>query len=583
MTEMTRKLRPYWQSVPDIFKYQILSKAVMALWIALLGGITHALLESSGRVAVTSGDFKFLVTSWQGILILLIGIISLFVCVSVDLNSKLILSRHLLEGERAAIVECVKEGFASMQRLFSLRGIGVVIYVGLIAPLVGGLSISSTQSLYIPHFIIDVIKSTPLYRIGVALVLLLFLAIGVANLFILHGIILDRMTAKEASQQSRRLIRGNLRDYLKQNLLFVLVLLVLLLLVTAVFLLIPLALIEVLPLSAGVERVLLLIFIMAGVVLSIGVDLLITPVYIMKMTQVYESYKRNQPVFFTERPKRTHPHAIAEILLAALIVFAGVFFIDSHFDTLFPQESDVHIIAHRAGGIEGPENTLAGFEAGYQAGAWGSETDIQRTKDGYYILNHDNDFKRVAGDERKPSEMTLEEVKTLKVDGEPVPTLEETLEYCRGKMVLFLELKGKTADRQMADDVVRIVKEAGMEKECVLISLKYDLMDYVERTYPGMQTGFLLFASYGDTALLNCDCLALEEESATAASIDSIHKLDKKVLVWTANKKRSQKMIFCSDADGMITDNVAQASQIKEGLAQRTDFERIVDRIGSLL
>lgn len=35
----------------------------------LLGQITQTLLTSTGRVAVTSGDFVFLIKSWQGWLI----------------------------------------------------------------------------------------------------------------------------------------------------------------------------------------------------------------------------------------------------------------------------------------------------------------------------------------------------------------------------------------------------------------------------------------------------------------------------------------------------------------------------------
>ena len=51
-------------------------------------------------------------------------------------------------------------------------------------------------------------------------------------------------------------------------------------------------------------------------------------------------------------------------------------------------------------------------------------------------------------------------------------------------MILFTELKGKTADQKMADDAVSIVKQYHMEDEVVLISLKYDIIDYIESKYP---------------------------------------------------------------------------------------------------
>ena len=122
-----------------------------------------------------------------------------------------------------------------------------------------------------------------------------------------------------------------------------------------------------------------------------------------------------------------------------------------------------------------------------------------------------------------------------------------------------------------------------MEEECVLISLKYDLIDYIETNYPEMQTGFLTFASFGKTASLNCDYLGLEEESATREAINSIHGEGKKVLVWTANEKEVQRHFLCTDADGIITDNVSQAIELISEIEQRSDLERMVDKIKTVI
>ncbi len=283
----------------------------------------------------------------------------------------------------------------------------------------------------------------------------------------------------------------------------------------------------------------------------------------------------------TGRVKETRKHllTVLGIALWLLVTCAATAVMTRQFDTLFPQESSVAIIAHRGGGTEGPENTLAGIEKARELGAYGSEIDIQRTKDGFYVLNHDGNFQRVAGEKRKPEEMTLGEVKALSVEGEPVPTLEAA----KGHVVLFIELKGETADRQMADDTVKAVKECGIEQDCVLICLKYDLIDYIESTSPEIRTGYLTFASFGDTALLNCDYLALEEKSATADAISAVHKQGKKVLVWTANEKKSQKHFLCSTADGLITDEIAQAAELLGELRDRSDLQRMTDRIAAMI
>ena len=580
--KIKEKLRPFTQALPDILNYQIVTKALICIWLYLFSRFFNALLRSSGRVAVTSGDWKFLFTTWQGILILLLGIASLFVYVAFDLNSKIVLSRNLVTGQMVSLEESIKEGFFSIGKLINLRGLLVVLYIALIAPILGiGISISATEKLYIPTFISSVIESSVLYSALAGIAVLIFLALGVANLFILHGTVIDDLSVSEAGRQSRRFIRANWKDYVKQNVIFILLISGSLAGIAIICLFIPLKLVTLLP-AGPLSRLLTIFFVSAGTVVSVLADLFGIPLYLMKMTQLYYSYKQGSEYAFREI-KREKPFRYKQVGIALLIVIAtAVMVMYIRFDHFFPPDTDVKVIAHRAGGNEGGENTLSGLDAAWAAGAYGSEIDIQRTKDGYYVLNHDSTFRRVAGDSRKPEEMTLREVKKLSVDGEPVPTFEEMLISSKGRMVLFTELKGHTADRKMADDAVELIRQYRMEEETVLISLKYDLIDYIETNYPEMQTGFLTFASFGKTAALNCDYLGLEEESATTDAIDAIHKEGKKALVWTANEKGSQKHFLCTDVDGLITDEVSQAVGLVRELEQRSDLDRMIDRIKTM-
>ena len=582
-TKIKERLRPYTQALPDILNYQIVTKVLICIWLFLLGRLFQALLKSSGRVAVTSGDWKFLFTTWQGILILILGIVSLFVYVAFDLNSKIVLSRNLITGQTASLEESIKEGFFSVRKLINPEGLLAVLYIALIAPVLGiGISISATEKLYIPTFISSVIESSVLYSALAGAAVLVFLAMGIANLFMLHGIIIDDLGIGEAGRQSRKIIKANWKDYIKQNVIFILLIAGSLIGIAIVCLFIPLKLITLLP-AGPLSRLLTIIFVTAGTVISVLADLFGIPLYILKMTQLYYSYKQGSEYEFREikREKPVSYKLAGIVVLAAAAIAVCVMYV--RFDQFFPLETDVKVIAHRGGGNEGRENTLSGLEKAWTAGAYGSEIDIQRTKDGYYVLNHDGTFKRVAGDSRKPEEMTLREVKKLSIDGEPVPTYEEMLISSRGRMVLFTELKGNTADIKMADDAIKLVKQYQMEDEVVLISLKYDLIDYIETNYPEMQTGFLTFASFGETAALNCDYIGLEEESATSDAIDAIHREGKKALVWTANEKGSQKHFLCTKIDGIITDNVTQAMDLTTELEHRSDLDRMIDKIKTII
>ena len=584
MRDKQEKLAPYLQALQGILQYQIFTKIILGIWLFLMGRLFRLLLNSTGRVAVSSGDILFLITSWQGILIILCALLSLYVYAAVDLNAKVILSKDLLSGERISALDILKRALPTIRSFINLRGIGVILYIMLIAPILGlGISMTMTKGFYIPTFISSVIADTPLYTAGTTILMLVFLSLGIANFFILHGVVLDGLPVREASAQSRKLMRENWKDYLKQNVLFILVIAVLLIAVVFIVLVLPLLLIQVLPFSTAARRMLTVFFVTSGVLLSMVADLFATPLYLMKMTQLFYLYKKEAPVPFRKREKRNHKLTVLGIAVWILAVTAASVVMTRNFDSLFPRDSSVKIIAHRGGGTEGPENTAAGIEKAWEAGAFGSEIDIQRTKDGYYVLNHDGNFQRVAGDKRKPGDMTLEEIKELSVDGEPVATLEEALTATREKGTLFIELKGASADQQMAEDTVKAIKEYGMEQECVVICLNYEPINYIESHYPEIQTGYLTFASFGDTALLNCDYLALEEESATADVISEIHKQGKKVLVWTVNEKKAQKHFLCSMIDGIITDNASQSMELFSELKERSDLQRMADRILELI
>ena len=161
---VSSRSRPYLEALPDIIRYQIVTKAVLGFWLFLLGRLFRILLYSAGRVAVTSGDFLFLFGTWQGILILLVALISLFLYIALDLNAMIILSRNLLTGKRDTIRNVCLQAVHSISRFLNIRGLGIVFYILLIAPVIGiGFSITLTKGFYIPTFISSVIADTPLY------------------------------------------------------------------------------------------------------------------------------------------------------------------------------------------------------------------------------------------------------------------------------------------------------------------------------------------------------------------------------------------------------------------------------------
>ena len=571
-----QRLLPYRQSVPSILLFQIISSLALQIWMSCFSLISRLLIRSTGHVAVTSGDFSFLFTTWQGILLIILAIVNLFLFVAVDLNALVILCNRLLTGEKPSVLYCIKEGFLSLKRFLNPPGILVVLYVSLLSPIIGfELVISLTRGLYVPKFISSVIWSNPLFSIGAVILIAALFLVGVLFIFILHGTLIDGMTLRKSGSNSINLIRKNKKKFFLEILRFFLVFLAVFaaafvitafIIFLSLFLQIPESvLIPITVFSLSLISCVMLMFI-----------LMTMPLLTLKLTSLYLDFKSEGEWRYEERENRKSPIVIVTAIVLVLLICLTTVSVSCFYNELFPGRVTTGFIAHRAGGSEAPENTAAGLDVAYKMGASGGEIDIQRTSDGSYIVLHDNTFSRVAGVDKKPSEMTLEEVKQLRVDGEPVPTLEDMLDASHGRLTLYVELKGETADKQMADEAVKIIKDRNMTDETVIISLKYDLIDHVESTYPEMNTGFLAFASFGDTAELNCDYLALEEETATVDTINSIHNNGKKVLVWTVNDDEDIEEFIQSGADELITDNLSGAKEIIEELDNQTPMERIV-------
>lgn len=587
--EWIRSFRPYRQSMNDIIRFRILCTAVSSIGLFVLGQLGLLLIRSTGRVAISTGDFDFLFKSWQGPLLIIVGLLVLFLYVVFDLNTQIIYSSKLLHNE-PNLFQSLKEGLLSITKFFTPDGIGIILYISLIAPIVGlGLSISLTKNLYIPTFISSVIRSTPLYQTLYIILITLFFFFGFIHIFILHGILLGKLPVNKADDESRDLMKKNWKNLIRQNIVFILSFTAVNIFLFLFVLIIPLIIL--IPISKDIDSMevfayfVLLLFAIA----FLFVNSFFQSFYLIRMTQLYYEYKGEKLPFIRERKGRRW---IFNVLIVAAVIGLTYFLavtIHKNFDKVFPRQVTTKIIAHRAGGNEAPENTIKGIEKAIELGVAGSEIDIQRTKDGYYIVNHDSTFSRLCKNPNKPSDLALDEIKDLVIhdpnypdDPEEVATFEEMLDAAKGKITLFIELKGDSADQKMVDDAIRMIKEKEMIDQCVLISLKYSLIDYAEKTYPGIQTGYLTFASFGKTEYISCDYLGLEEESATVSVISRIHDSERKVMVWTPNEERSQRHFLLSETDYIITDNVQQAIDMTKELNERIDLVVFLDFLISL-
>lgn len=92
-----------------------------------------------------------------------------------------------------------------------------------------------------------------------------------------------------------------------------------------------------------------------------------------------------------------------------------------------------------------PENSLAAFKAAVDAKI-AIETDIHITADGEVVIFHDDTLQRMCADPRRPEDLTLRELKELRLAGgdQRIPTLKECLQLVDGRVPLLIEFKTKS-------------------------------------------------------------------------------------------------------------------------------------------
>ena len=111
-----------------------------------------------------------------------------------------------------------------------------------------------------------------------------------------------------------------------------------------------------------------------------------------------------------------------------------------------PAFAEPIVIAHRGRDATTPENTLAAFRHSIAAGITILETDVRVTKDGEFVLLHDETVDRTTNGRGSIGDLTLAEVQKLDAgSGERIPTLREALRLVRETGTsLLLDMKPGT-------------------------------------------------------------------------------------------------------------------------------------------
>ena len=148
---------------------------------------------------------------------------------------------------------------------------------------------------------------------------------------------------------------------------------------------------------------------------------------------------------------------LLSILLAiAIIIFGGVYVADLFLgyeapeikklsDSNLENIEDVKLTAHRGFSGIAPENTLVAFEKAGEYGFYATECDVHLTKDGVWVIYHDDNIFRLTNGYKNIEDATYEELQQYVIDNgvnvdnypnQKIPTLEEYLVICKDMKIM---------------------------------------------------------------------------------------------------------------------------------------------------
>lgn len=587
------------KSIKDIFIFEILYKVIFAILILPISlSILKFTYEVSGYKYLTN-DVLFLylknpITIISFIVILLLNLIYLAaeyysVCVIMQLNRT---------NVDISVRDFIKLIVNLIKNTFKLKNIGILfisIIYGLISNIMVWFSISTATK--IPDEITRYLNTNPIYNVLIVLLIVALYLIGIFFIFTIHFYALNGSDFSSSLNHSKKLIRNK---YIRVASVYILWNIFILLCVVLTYLIVILLIIAGLNLFRVDSNVQMAIFL--GIFKYVNYLILIFgSIFSISMnfafiTNLYNRYLLNN--FNTEFKKTSKPSDYSKGKKVVIIVSVSILMCLSAVTSYFVLSDATlqywvglntpKITSHRGSSYYAPENTMLAMEYAVRDLSDYVEIDVQQTKDGEVIVMHDASLKRTTGVNKKVYEVTYDEIKDLDVgkwfdknlQDARIPTLDEVLEYCKGKIKLNIEIKGYEYSKNLEEEVVKLVEKHDMVKDCCVSSFNYESLKKVKEFNQDIKTGYIISSAYGDFSRMKySDFFSIRATAVTSNMIKEIHSAKKQVHVWTVNSSKQMRNLMQIGVDNIITDNPVLANEVINSKHSSTTFLEILDLI----
>lgn len=231
------------------------------------------------------------------------------------------------------------------------------------------------------------------------------------------------------------------------------------------------------------------------------------------------------------------------------------------------------VVAHRGAwkNTGAPQNSLASLKHSFEMGCGGTEFDINMTRDGVLVINHDADYFG-----SKIEELTYAELNKTKLkNGEDLPLLEDFLKLAKKYpgTVLFAEVKpspsGAERSEKIAAETYKMAKKYKLLKRTVFISFSYEAVLKLVSLDKKAKVQYLT----GDKApgvLKAAKVPGLDYHFSIFEKnpdwLKNARELGLSTNAWTVNKPEVMESLLKQGIDYLTTDEPEKAIEIEKAL-----------------
>lgn len=461
----------------------------------------------------------------------------------------------------------------SQMRQLPLRTFGYfLIYGFLILPFANFFFQSVLLSkIKIPDFVVDFLSANPLYFVLIMLFFLLMLYVGLRSLYFLPNLILQKLPAKTAFQESWQRTKGHsLKLFFRLFWLNFLTVLFTLVIVFGLYLL-----------QLGLDQ-LPSYWPLVGATLNLGVMEVATQLITLWAMVVFfqlimpDLSLPAMPAAKARRlPTRILAISVIAVLGIAVMIYNALFLTGAL--TSFPLT-----ISHRGvNGANGVQNTIPAMAETIKAKPDYIEMDIHETKDQQFVVMHDENLEALAGVNKAPHQLTLAELTKLTVHENgheaKIASFDDYLAYAnQHHQKLLIEIKTTKMDSpKMLQHFIERYQATILAHQHRIHSLDYQVVTGLKEQAPELFVSFILPYNfvYPQTP---ANAYTMEQTTLDSDFIDKAHQAQKEVYIWTVNDSTTMDNLFFMDVDGIITDDL---STLKDEIKTYQNSPSYADRL----